>query len=451
MKTKRSLQILIISQGKTRDCFPIPRTPQGELACFMNNVFSTSCLRLHRIKKQRRKTDKDKMNNATNTSQWKGRKGWNILNILNILLMPFLFLSLLLLVNGCAPQKISRMPKGHEGYEQDLDAENRAIREKALRILRRKDKARGATQKRTQKRTLRKQSKKKVKSKAKKKNWKKKPATQRPYVIEGRTYYPIPSAEGYEEIGLASWYGDPFHGRKTANGETYDMYGITAAHKTLPMGTMLLVKNLANGKTATVRINDRGPFVDGRIIDLSHTTAKALGILQKGTGKVKIVALGAAEEQDEQSEHSEQRTQEEDIVGALAEENHKERMEDGIPILVAQYKKKKKKSTTQNAVLRPQSKKKRISQDFDTGNFYIQVRSFDEKTKARTLAQTFAAKGRDVIIQEFAAAGVHLFRVLVFSSTSLKKAKQDKEALKRQGYEHAFVIARDKKKKGAGK
>lgn len=362
--------------------------------------------------------------------------------------MPFLFLSLLLLVNGCAPQKIPTRPKS---YDQDFDSENKAIREKALRILRgknkknRKNKERGAS---TQERTLKKQFKRKVKKKVKKKKWKKKPATQRPYVIEGQTYHPIPSAEGYEEIGLASWYGDPFHGRKTANGETYDMYGITAAHKTLPMGTMLLVKNLANGKTATVRINDRGPFVDGRIIDLSYTTAKALGVVHKGTGKVKIVALYATEEQDEK------RTQEEDIVGALAEENHKERQEeDGVPVLVAQYKKKKKKknSRTQNAVLRPHGKKERISQDFDTGNFYIQVRSFEKKTKARKLAQTFAAKGRNVIIQEFAAAGIHLFRVLVFSSTSLRKAKQHKEALKKQGYEHAFVIARDKKKKGAGK
>jgi rare lipoprotein A len=118
-------------------------------------------------------------------------------------------------------------------------------------------------------------------------------ATQRPYVINGITYYPIPSAAGYAEMGLASWYGEPFHGRRTANGEIYDMYGETAAHKTLPMDTILLVKNLENGKSSVVRINDRGPFVQERIIDLSYSKAQHLGIIGKGTAKVEIVALGA--------------------------------------------------------------------------------------------------------------------------------------------------------------
>ena len=95
----------------------------------------------------------------------------------------------------------------------------------------------------------------------------------------------------------------------------------------------------------------------------------------------------------------------------------------------------------------PTVKKQRIRQDFDKGNFYIQVGSFEEKAKARKLARTFAAKGRDVVIQEFAAAGTSLFRVLVFSSTSLKEAKKHNEKLKKQGYAHAFVIARDKKGK----
>ncbi|MCI5151315.1 MAG: septal ring lytic transglycosylase RlpA family protein, partial [Candidatus Electrothrix sp. MAN1_4] len=270
---------------------------------------------------------------------------------------------------------------------------------------------------------------------------------------------PIPSADGYEEIGLASWYGDPFHGRKTANGETYDMYGGTAAHKTLPMGTMLLVKNLVNGKTATVRINDRGPFVDGRIIDLSYTTAKQLGIYHRGTEKVQIVALCAAEEEQKERKQKESY---EDVIGALAEEdagkirdnikNRKEQEEAGFPVLVAHSKKKQINQPTgppvqvtgaQCAVIRPDGKKQRIRQDFDKGNFYIQVGSFEKKTRARKLARVFASQGHNVVIQEFAAAGTHLFRVLVFSSTSLKTAKKHKEKLKEQGYEHAFVIARE--------
>ncbi len=113
----------------------------------------------------------------------------------------------------------------------------------------------------------------------------------KPYVIDGRRYYPIASSRGFVQTGNASWYGDKFHGRLTANGETYDMYKTTAAHKTLPFNTYLEVHNLENGKTTIVRINDRGPFVQGRIIDLSYTSAKALGIVGPGTAKVRITAL----------------------------------------------------------------------------------------------------------------------------------------------------------------
>lgn len=85
------------------------------------------------------------------------------------------------------------------------------------------------------------------------------PGTQRPYIINNRTYYPLPSADGYVESGIASWYGRDFHGRPTSNGETYDMHNITAAHKLLPMHTMLLVQNQENGKKVVVRVNDRSP------------------------------------------------------------------------------------------------------------------------------------------------------------------------------------------------
>lgn len=118
------------------------------------------------------------------------------------------------------------------------------------------------------------------------------PATQRPYTVNGRTYYPIPSAQGHSEKGIASWYGRKFHGRKTANGETYDMYALTAAHKTLPMNTLVNVVNLNNGDSVKVRINDRGPFVRGRIIDLSYSGAKAIGLIRTGTAPVRIEAVG---------------------------------------------------------------------------------------------------------------------------------------------------------------
>ncbi|MCP4020421.1 MAG: septal ring lytic transglycosylase RlpA family protein [Desulfobacteraceae bacterium] len=120
------------------------------------------------------------------------------------------------------------------------------------------------------------------------------PATQKPYTIMGQRYTPIASAEGFSQKGYASWYGKKFHGRKTSNGERYDMYAMTAAHKTLPMNTWVRVHNLKNNRQIMVRINDRGPFVASRIIDLSYTGAKKLGVVGPGTAPVKIVALGRA-------------------------------------------------------------------------------------------------------------------------------------------------------------
>ena len=93
---------------------------------------------------------------------------------------------------------------------------------------------------------------------------------------------------GYSETGIASWYGSDFHGKPTASGEIYNMYAMTAAHKTLPLGTYVRVTNLENGRSVVVKINDRGPFVKGRIIDLTYTAAKKLGMIHKGTAKVRI-------------------------------------------------------------------------------------------------------------------------------------------------------------------
>ena len=113
----------------------------------------------------------------------------------------------------------------------------------------------------------------------------------RPYQQFGEWYTPLSSAAGFTEEGLASWYGDPFHGRKTASGEVYDMHQMTAAHKTLPLGARVKVYNKQNGKSIEVRVNDRGPFVAGRVIDLSHAAAKALAAIGPGTAPVRIVAL----------------------------------------------------------------------------------------------------------------------------------------------------------------
>ena len=103
-------------------------------------------------------------------------------------------------------------------------------------------------------------------------------SSQRPYTVLGRRYEPLQTHEGFFQTGVASWYGKDFHGKKTSNGEIYNMNAMTAAHKTLPLGVYVKVHNRDNGRDAIVRVNDRGPFVKGRIIDLSYAAAKKLGI-----------------------------------------------------------------------------------------------------------------------------------------------------------------------------
>ncbi len=117
-------------------------------------------------------------------------------------------------------------------------------------------------------------------------------ASQKPYTVNGQRYEPLRSHEGFVQSGVASWYGKDFHGKKTSNGEIYDMHAMTAAHKTLPLGVYLKVSNRENGRETTVRVNDRGPFVKGRILDLSYAAAKTLGVDMAGTALVRIEALG---------------------------------------------------------------------------------------------------------------------------------------------------------------
>lgn len=112
-----------------------------------------------------------------------------------------------------------------------------------------------------------------------------------PYNVLGKHYEVLDSAKGYDETGIASYYGNKFHGRRTSNLEVYDMYAFTAAHKTLPLPSFARVTNLANGKSVVVRVNDRGPFHDGRIIDLSYAAAVKLGVDRAGTARVEVQGL----------------------------------------------------------------------------------------------------------------------------------------------------------------
>ena len=115
----------------------------------------------------------------------------------------------------------------------------------------------------------------------------------------GERYYVLDTSEGFVEKGLASWYGIDFHGRNTSSGEVYDMYQMTAAHKTLPLPTYVRVMNMDNGRTEVVKVNDRGPFIKGRIIDLSYAAAYRLGVTGPGTANVEIIALDPAARDDD--------------------------------------------------------------------------------------------------------------------------------------------------------
>ena len=218
------------------------------------------------------------------------------------------------------------------------------------------------------------------------------PATQKPYQIEGKSYYPLPSAEGYSETGTASWYGNPFHGRKTSNGEIYNMYDWTAAHKTLPMNTRLLVENLGNGRTTTVRINDRGPFVGTRIIDLSYNVARDLGIIKEGTGHVRITALGEAE------------------TIQLADNKTAARF---LP-----------------------------HEDFQKGDFYVQIGAFTVRENADRLKERMTREGREAEAVLYDRGDQIFYRVQIKGGATLTAAKKVEQTMTEAGFPGAFVVAR---------
>ena len=216
------------------------------------------------------------------------------------------------------------------------------------------------------------------------------PPTQRPYIINGKTYYPLPSAQGFVESGIASWYGGKFHGRKTAGGERYNKYAKTAAHKTLPLQTMVLVKNLENGREMVVRINDRGPFVRGRIIDLSLTAARELNIVRKGTARVRVSALGEA----------------------------------------VSY----KDNNTEYHRFLPHD-------DFNTGEFYVQIGSFNNPANADRLKNKMLEQGRKTVVRNYDNGETIFYRVQVRAGNNLAAAKHQEQVLAAAGFP-GFVVAR---------
>ncbi len=210
--------------------------------------------------------------------------------------------------------------------------------------------------------------------------------TQKAYTIAGRIYYPLPSARGFRQVGYASWYGPGFHGRSTANGERYDMHAMTAAHRILPMNTYVRVRNLENGREVVVRINDRGPFVKNRVIDLSYTAAKRLSIVGPGTARVEITALGESR-----------------ITG-------------------------------------DRSSGLRSIPNLTTGDFYVQVGAFTHPVNAYALRDKLSMRYSRVKVRKYETDRGTFYRVQVFAAHDYETARRVRANFERNGFPQAFVV-----------
>ncbi len=211
----------------------------------------------------------------------------------------------------------------------------------------------------------------------------------KPYKIGRKWYQPISSAQGFTQTGIASWYGQDFHGKITANGEIYDMHEMTAAHKTLPLDTYVSVHNLENDKSIVVRLNDRGPFVRGRIIDLSFAAAKKLGIVDKGTTRVRIVALG----------------------------------------------------TAKKTVISKNVPRKYIPGNYYSGTFTFQVGAFKNRNNAEKLRQQLDTQYKNAHLSPYNDGHETLYRVRVGSYNSLEEIIKDESVLIEKGFKDTFIVA----------
>ena len=209
----------------------------------------------------------------------------------------------------------------------------------------------------------------------------------KPYKVFGKWYQPLPHSKGFRQRGIASWYGKDFHGKKTANGEIYDMYAVTAAHKTLPLGTYVRVHNLENNRKIDVRINDRGPFVRGRIIDLSYTAAKDIGIVGPGTARVEVFALGTP-------------------------------------------------ATTDGG-----SSRTYVQGDYFSGNFTYQVGAYVNRENAEKQKRELEGRYKNAHITVFDRGDQIFYRVRIGKFTTLEDAVRHEEILIQDGYPDAILIA----------
>ncbi len=218
------------------------------------------------------------------------------------------------------------------------------------------------------------------------------PLGQKPYEINGKWFAPIPSARGYIEEGQASWYGSEFHRRPTSSGEPYNMHALTAAHKILPLGTFVKVTRFDNDRSVVLRINDRGPFVSGRIIDLSLRAAELLDMIQPGTALVRIEAVQQVSEQ---------------TVNGETLWKH-----EPLP-------------------------------DFRHGIFSIQIGAFEELENAFKLKKNISKDFKNIFIKPSVYMGRGFYRVHVGKFHDLFLANKKALHLIDRGFKDAFVVAMD--------
>ncbi len=213
------------------------------------------------------------------------------------------------------------------------------------------------------------------------------------YEVFGKRYYVLPSHHGYKEEGVASWYGKKFHGRRTSNGEVFDMYAISAAHKTLPIPTFARVTNLRNGKSVVVRINDRGPFVNNRLIDLSYAAAQKLDMVRDGTTLVSVEAISM-----------------ESLIEAPPIAPVMETAAVGQPSAVAQVQ-TAQAPTTQLPTAQAPAAQESAAQATNAA-VYVQVGAFAEAGNAERLAARLTLNGIDnVFVRSDPGDGMAVYRV----------------------------------------
>ncbi len=221
------------------------------------------------------------------------------------------------------------------------------------------------------------------------------------YEVNGQQYYVLNNSQGYFERGTASWYGTKFHGRRTSSGEAYDMYAMTAAHRTLPLPTYVQVTNLENGRSVVVKVNDRGPFHDNRLIDLSYVAAAKLDMLHRGTAPVEVRAIDPYQ------------------VEPAGE----------ISVHAVTLKTPESSATPIQTELPPQPI---VQQNTKDDRFYVQMGAFSEQQNAEILRSAVAESekaGGVHIRQSSTADGRTLYKVRVGPLTSREEAIQIKERL----------------------